>query len=437
MKKSTIFVVLALLCLNFWATAQQNQAIDITSKGLQVGQALPVLSLDSVINFPTKTLSTSSFRGKLLIIDFWATWCGPCIGMFPKMERLQQQFDGQVQFLAVTYQKSAEVKAFLQQRKTKHGAIPLVSNEKQLHRLFPHVYLPHYVWIDENGVVRAITDHEAIDAQHIRQMLAKQDQGFEMKHDTRLELNSQNLFLNQNAPVFEQGLKGYSYFSGFIEGLSAGYAIYPNDTAKGKRLTATNLSLMNLFSIAYRDYGNFGYKNMVFMLKDSSQLSIGIAKTKLKDWAKKHTYCFEVVVAPEQSETRPFYEHIRRFLAIYLPQYQTSISYRQQACLALVRTSRATKFEARANSDSFLKVDGQSLQIQNQHFMQLIRPLATYYLQNIDLPLIDETGYAGPIKLSLQADMGNLDSINKALKAYDLALVKKIGSCPIVNIKEL
>lgn len=437
MKKSTIFVVLALLCLNFWATAQQNQAIDITSKGLQVGQALPVLSLDSVINFPTKTLSTSSFRGKLLIIDFWATWCGPCIGMFPKMERLQQQFDGQVQFLAVTYQKSAEVKAFLQQRKTKHGAIPLVSNDQQLHRLFPHVYLPHYVWIDENGVVRAITDHEAIDAQHIRQMLAKQDQGFEMKHDTRLELNNQNLFLNQNAPVFEQGLKGYSYFSGFIEGLSAGYAIYPNDTAKGKRLTATNLSLMNLFSIAYRDYGNFGYKNMVFMLKDSSQLSIGIAKTKLKEWAKKHTYCFEVVVAPEQSETRLFYEHIRRFLAIYLPQYQTSISYRQQACLALVRTSGATKFEARANSDSFLKVDGQSLQIQNQHFMQLIRPLATYYLQNIDLPLIDETGYAGPIKLSLQADMGNLDSINKALKAYDLALVKKIGSCPIVNIKEL
>lgn len=437
MKKSTIFVVLALLCLNFWAAAQQNQAIDITSKGLHVGQALPVLSLDSVINFPTKTLSTSSFRGKLLIIDFWATWCGPCIGMFPKMERLQQQFDGQVQFLAVTYQKSAEVKAFLQQRKTKHGAIPLVSNDQQLHRLFPHVYLPHYVWIDENGVVRAITDHEAIDAQHIRQMLAKQDQGFEMKHDTRLELNSQNLFLNQNAPVFEQGLKGYSYFSGFIEGLSAGYAIYPNDTAKGKRLTATNLSLMNLFSIAYRDYGNFGYKNMVFMLKDSSQLSIGIAKTKLKDWAKKHTYCFEVVVAPEQSETRLFYEHIRRFLAIYLPQYQTSISYRQQACLALVRTSGATKFEARANSDSFLKVDGQSLQIQNQHFMQLIRPLATYYLQNIDLPLIDETGYAGPIKLSLQADMGNLDSINKALKAYDLALIKKIGSCPIVNIKEL
>ncbi|MEE1943808.1 TlpA disulfide reductase family protein [Pedobacter sp. KR3-3] len=437
MKKSTLLVVLALLCLNFWASAQQQQAIDIISKGLQVGQVLPALSLDSVINFPTKTLATSSFRGKLLIIDFWATWCGPCIGMFPKMEQLQQQFKDKVQFLAVTYQQSAQVKAFLQQQKAKHATIPLVSDDERLHRLFPHVYLPHYVWIDENGVVRAITGYEAIDAQHLEQMLAKQHQSFEMKHDSRLDLNSQNLFLSQNAPVFEQNLKGYSYFSGFIEGLSAGYAIYPNDTLKGKRLTATNLSLMNLFAIAYRDYGNFGYKNMVFMLKDSSQLSTGIAKTKLKDWAKKHTYCFEVVVASDQSEPKLFYESIRRFLAIYLPQYQTSTSYRQQACLALVRTSDTVKFAAHANSDSFLKVDGQSLQIQNQHFTQLIRPLATYYLQNIDLPLIDETGYTAPITLSLQADMGNLESINKALKAYDLALVEKIGSCPIVNIKEL
>lgn len=86
---------------------------------------------------------------------------------------------------------------------------------------------------------------------------------------------------------------------------------------------------------------------------------------------------------------------------------------------------------------SFLKINGQGLQLQNQHFTQLIRPLATYYLQNNALPIIDETGYAAPITLSLQADMGNIESINKALKAYDLALVQKIGSCPVVNIKEL
>lgn len=437
MKKTANLLALALLCLNFWASAQQNRAIDITSKGLQIGQSIPELHLDSVINFPTKSLSTTSFRGKLLIIDFWATWCGPCIGMFPQMEQLQQQFKDKVQFLGVTYQKSAEVKAFLQQQKTKHGAIPLISDDDKLHRLFPHVYLPHYVWIDENGIISAFTDQEAINAEHIAQMLAKHSQGFKMKRDTKLNLNSQSLLLHQNAPAFEQSLKGYSYFSGFIDGLSAGYAIYPTDTLKGKRLTATNLSLMNLFAIAYRDHGNFGYKNMVFMLKDSSQLSTGIAQSDLREWAKKHTYCFEAVIAPDQSETSLFYEAIRRFLAIYLPQYQSRISYRQQACLALVRTSSNTKFAAKAQSNSFLKVDGQNLQIQNQHFRQLIRPLATYYLQNNALPIIDETGYTQPIALSLEADMGNIESINKALKAYDLALVQKIGPCPIVSIKEL
>lgn len=438
MKKSTILIVMALLCLKFGAFAQADKAIDVTTKGLQIGQAMPEVYLDSVLHSTQKSIPISSFKGKLLIIDFWATWCGPCVGMLPKMEQLQQQFQGKLQFLSASYQPTPLVKSFLEQRYPKQlSHLLFVNSEKQLHRLFPHVYLPHYVWIDLNGIVRAITDHEAVDAAHIEQLLAGQFQNFEAKHDTKLAIDQQKLLLDQKASVFQNSLIGYSYFSGYIEGLNAGYTIYPTDLQKGKRFTATNLTLMNLFAIAHRDYGNFGYKNMIFELKDSSQLSLGVPKAELKNWAKQHSYCFEMVVAPKQGEAQLFYADMRKLLGIYLPKYQASITYRQQPCLALVRTSNAIKFAKPVDSTSFLKVDAQNLQIQNQHFMQLLRPLATYYLQQVQLPIIDETNYQGPISLSLQANLSDIASINAALKGYDLALVEKIGSCPVVVIKEL
>lgn len=438
MKKSTIILVMALLCLKFGAFGQTDKAIDVTSKGLQIGQAMPEIFLDSVLHSASKSIALSSFKGKLLIIDFWATWCGPCVGMLPKMEKLQQQFQGKLQFLSVSYQPTSLVKSFLAQRYPKQLAqLLFVNSDRQLHRLLPHVYLPHYVWIDQNGIVRAITDHESVDATHIEQMLKGQFQNFEVKHDTKLAIDQQKLLLDQKASIFQNSLIGYSYFSGYIEGLNAGYTIYPTDVQKGKRFTATNLTLMNLFAIAYRDYGNFGYKNMVFDVKDSSQLSLGIPKAELKNWAKQHSYCFEMVVAPEQGKIQLFYANMRRLLGIYFPKYQANITYRQQPCLALVRTSDVIKFAKPTDSTSFLKVDAQHLQIQNQHFMQLLRPLATYYLQQVQLPIIDETNYTGPISLSLRAKLTDIASINEALKAYDLALVEKIGSCPVIIIREL
>jgi thiol-disulfide isomerase/thioredoxin len=38
------------------------------------------------------THSLSSYRGKVVVMDFWATWCGPCTAVMPRMQKLQQKF---------------------------------------------------------------------------------------------------------------------------------------------------------------------------------------------------------------------------------------------------------------------------------------------------------------------------------------------------------
>jgi thiol-disulfide isomerase/thioredoxin len=47
-------------------------------------------------------VSIKDFKGSLVLIDFWESWCGPCLQVFPAMEDLRQEFPDKFQVLAVT-----------------------------------------------------------------------------------------------------------------------------------------------------------------------------------------------------------------------------------------------------------------------------------------------------------------------------------------------
>ncbi len=57
------------------------------------GKEAPAFSVDTVANMPDKPrLALSDLRGKVVILDFWATWCGPCKAMSPVLDGLQRKF---------------------------------------------------------------------------------------------------------------------------------------------------------------------------------------------------------------------------------------------------------------------------------------------------------------------------------------------------------
>ena len=53
-----------------------------------------------------KTFEGAAFRAameekKTLVVDFWATWCGPCRMLAPVMEKLSEEFEGQAEFVKI------------------------------------------------------------------------------------------------------------------------------------------------------------------------------------------------------------------------------------------------------------------------------------------------------------------------------------------------
>ncbi|WII73279.1 TlpA disulfide reductase family protein [Bdellovibrio sp. 22V] len=75
--------------------------------------ALEVMEKEGVPNFETKDLNGTSFdlksyQGKVVILNFWASWCAPCIEEVPSLIKLVKEFKGDVQLIAVSGDSNRE-----------------------------------------------------------------------------------------------------------------------------------------------------------------------------------------------------------------------------------------------------------------------------------------------------------------------------------------
>ena len=97
------------------------------------------------------TLGSHDLTGKVVLLNFWATWCGPCKDEMPSLARLQSRFDpGRVRVVTVTTDMHPRgIKQFLDHLGIK---LPVLFDEDQeLSRLFMVRGLPTTVLIDQEG----------------------------------------------------------------------------------------------------------------------------------------------------------------------------------------------------------------------------------------------------------------------------------------------
>ncbi|MDP8928205.1 MAG: TlpA family protein disulfide reductase [Actinomycetota bacterium] len=69
------------------------------------GVAVPAQSFEM---FDGSTASLADYGGRPLVVNFWASWCPPCVAEMPDLERVHQQLAGQVVFLGINTQDTPD-----------------------------------------------------------------------------------------------------------------------------------------------------------------------------------------------------------------------------------------------------------------------------------------------------------------------------------------
>jgi peroxiredoxin len=160
MKKITMIVMNLLLpallltgVLLSGCSSPDSSAGPVTEYGSEIGKLAPDFEL---INLDKEQVSLSSLRGKPVLLNFWATWCGPCRIEMPFIEEVHEQRAGQgLVVLAVNVQESPDaVKRFIEGNGftfpvllSPGSDVPLAYNVRGI---------PATFFIDADGVIRDI-----------------------------------------------------------------------------------------------------------------------------------------------------------------------------------------------------------------------------------------------------------------------------------------
>lgn len=137
MKKSTLVTALIVTAIGI-AFTMANAADKF------VGQPGPEFHVQEWISDQADT------DGKYILIDFWATWCGPCIRAIPHMNELHTEFGDKVAVVGVSNESRSEVEAMSRPAMNYYSAI---DPQSRMGRFFQIRSIPHAVLINPEGVV--------------------------------------------------------------------------------------------------------------------------------------------------------------------------------------------------------------------------------------------------------------------------------------------
>ena len=163
----SIFVLLIVCCLSLY-TQEKSPVI-------KVGDAAPPFSMEKLLQAPDNfDGKLESLRGKVVVLEFWATWCGPCREATPHLNELVEKYrQKSVQFISITDEEEWQVKKYLKYVTAISGWIGL-DTDGSMNKAYGISYIPRTILIDQEGKIAAITYPLSVDSQSLDKLLARE-----------------------------------------------------------------------------------------------------------------------------------------------------------------------------------------------------------------------------------------------------------------------
>lgn len=430
-KRTACFCVIALLCfIVFPSFCGICNAQNV--KPLKVGDTLPDITVSNLINSNTSSINLSSFRGKVLIIDFWATNCTSCLEHFPVADSIQKHMGNDVQFLLVDSKtrwesKQKILKTIARFASSANGfSLPATYDDTVLTRLFPHYYIPHYVWIDANGVFRATTGEQELTQQNVSRFLRNYRTTLRTKQDFDPD---RPLFTSKDLPI--DSLKAFSIFlRGDFDGIGGGG--YRKINGKVRGLIMHNRSLFDMYS-RIKDHEITGYNEnrILLQVKDIGKLKYIKGSETIKEWRQKNLYAYEIIVPEDRVNC--LYDDALRDLNRYT-DYTAAFKYLEEPCWVLSMTHNPTIPQAQEITYNNKLDDATDARIMGGGITDICEFLNK--LGDNKVIVIDETGYTGALTIDFKRPVKNILTLQRLLPSYGLRLQHQTKTVKMMVVRD-
>jgi thiol-disulfide isomerase/thioredoxin len=367
---------------------------------IKAGDRLPNVLITELQNAPLKSLNLNAYAtDKVFILNFWGTWCSPCIPDMDRLAKLQVSHSKKLQVLAISDDSPERLRNYLKKKPT---TVWLATDSSYfLYGLFGFASVGMSAVIGKDHRVIALVETATINESLIGKILSGEA--------IASTANIKKTLLNNGEDAFGVDSTTRQSFTirGFMQG-KPGMSMQPNSGPFAFR----RFSFFNTCGseIVRRACDITAQKQVIYELKQEEICNFD---------DEQSLYCVDLLVPLENKDS--LLQILQKKLSVVMP-FKFSIAYRQMPVYILkksARTSLQMPLSVASNSSfsfSGLGFDGTAI---------LVDDFAKNYLSNeLSLPVVDETGLTGKYDIKTNNDISTEESTIKAVERLGLVLEK-------------
>jgi len=276
-----------------------------------------------------KTIKFSDLKGKLIILDFWATTCPSCIENIPHMEEIQKRYQKEVAILLVNSKRNKDtrgrIKLVLDRYREKYNfeiKLPTILDDSLLTNLYPHNTIPNITWINQDGMFMGNTLPGEVGVRNIESILENKTAVLQLRSEFRNKSDGV-----ATPPVFDTtGVKFLSAITGYLPYYLPTYpnVICKNGNSNYQMVNAAfNFMLLNAFKSELE-----GFENTDYVFEDGLEDKV---ETMLSNGSSsENQYCYQLFVndtiSVAQAEDR-FQKAFKDYFRLHIERKYGPVSF--------------------------------------------------------------------------------------------------------------
>jgi len=385
MRKYILTLIALLLSTNFLLAAQELNPPEI-------GKRAPELTLEKVLNKPDKVEATlEALNGKIIILEFWATWCQPCIPAMDHLSTLQENFPDHLQVIAISSEDEDRLRKYLEKRPT--NAWIGIDSDNSMSRFYGARIIPHSVVIDKEGIITAITFPSEITEGKIKKLLSGESVSFKEKKryvggnlSVDTEINQFTLFHVTVKPSQSQ---------------STWSQIHNKGDFKDRRITAGKFTIPMLYQLAYQIPS---HNRVIHNFKNPDQYK----------YENAEKYDFDLIVPQSQKEN--LYQIM---IACLNHSFDLDAKLEKRKIkVKVLKVKSQVKLKVSDGSEDMYTFRGPYFEAKNISIKKF-----TEYLENhTEVPVVDETMLTGRYDIKMEWQFEDPKTFYQELEKMGLVL---------------